>query len=74
MRRLKRTSGISFTFYDPFTEKILGVIRHNKYDPVMMLNGSYRIIIEAWIKTFSGVLRRSGELHTRVKFKLREES
>ena len=73
MKRLKRTSGISFIFYDRFTENIVGVIKHSRYDPIMAINGGYRLIVLAWIKTFSGVLRRSGQLHTRVRFRIQEE-
>jgi len=67
--RVKRGSMIYIIFYDPFTEKELGTISHS-YDPEMMSNGYYRLIAVAWIKTFSGVLRRSGKLKSRIRFKI----
>ena len=69
MAVIERNKRIVIEFYDPLTEDILGAISCGRYDPKMMINKHYRLLATAWIKTFSGVLKRSGRLVTRLRFK-----
>lgn len=71
MAVIERNKRILIEFYDPFTEDVLGVMRCGKYDPKMMINKHYRLLATAWIKTFSGVLKRSGRLVSRLRFRFK---